>query len=931
MNKLKFSEDLFLDNLELNKLSQFIFDDSLGQLLKVNSDSFGIVKNNKIGEDFTDFQVSQDLDVLGDKTISIQNGTLISINSAGQVCISRNNLNSPIPISNSSAWYWLKISAKESVLEKGVVDITSDGVCTGVGTQFTKVLRGQPNFPSKIKFYKRSSDGVSLNNSTLNVQEYEVVQVISDTQLLLSGDFTTETELLYSVIGTFTPGFIPLTENKNIFRYSELNIELVAESSLDGSPIKPFYVQDKEFFICRLRNLSGVVEIQDYRTEFFKFNGVAEIDYISNQKNEIIGVESIKYDNENSSLENNIVKVGFGVTSNSFSVNTNQNKIVLNTLSGGIFKDSALFTNGMFDEYRLYVDFISNKRTFNSEVNQEGYYIIKNSVKVGTTIEVILDRLSPQDFEPILYNSAVTYKQGDKVSFSSINYILVDSDDILDVSPDQTAWSSTTLYVGEYVKYGQQVYKSLSSNTNQIPSENSPYWKLIWNQYVPKVTIVPNVEEIVIEVTSNKELVKTVFSDIRNGFVLIPLLALNLSTDTTKNYSISYYHKNHKVYGPKYTINSDSVGYINEENVLTPYISDMFKDFLRLIKNRNALSLFRDRIDKGDITSVNPTDLSLLVDNDAYKCLKVGQDRQYQSLVSSTPYSLVQDHIINLSKFKGDGSAVADGSRFFIQIKQKLITGSFNLIFKVGDDVSPGIGGTVIHTCTNAEYEAMDYESGVLYQFIYSKDLDTWLLHQTFISKQTTKFIKEVKVINSQNQSVTLPADQFGAFVEYPSLVNESSGGVSVPEGTFTYGTVSTNYSSKWLLNGVTNQEMKIELPVSNVDKIYEVDFRVGSFTAVTNNGDAGADCFVCISVAPNNPSTGDVLGMLDINKNAFTYVQAAAPDNGNGWTILSVSKSKAIIKVTANEELSVRGHVKVSSFGGSSYIRDGKLLVKEL
>ena len=50
-------------------------------------------------------------------------------------------------------WYWLKVTYKQSPIEVGTITIggNTGGLMKGIGTKFTETLRGQPNFPSKIK------------------------------------------------------------------------------------------------------------------------------------------------------------------------------------------------------------------------------------------------------------------------------------------------------------------------------------------------------------------------------------------------------------------------------------------------------------------------------------------------------------------------------------------------------------------------------------------------------------------------------------------------------------------------------------------------------------------------------------------------------------------------------------------------------------
>lgn len=146
---------------------------------------------------------------------------------------------------------WVVLSRAVSHTEEGTVAVATDGSLTGFNTKFTEVLRGQPNFPTKIRF----------TDSVANVHEYEVVRVISDTSAILSGTFTAESELKYSVVGTFTPGYVPSDEDKNLYHYDSCSIQVITS---DAMPT----VEPGQYVIARIDYSSvGQVTIYDLRAE----------------------------------------------------------------------------------------------------------------------------------------------------------------------------------------------------------------------------------------------------------------------------------------------------------------------------------------------------------------------------------------------------------------------------------------------------------------------------------------------------------------------------------------------------------------------------------------------------------------------------------------------------------------------------------------
>jgi hypothetical protein len=153
-----------------------------------------------------------------------------------------------LSVANTGQNRWVILSRGVTNQEKGTVNVNSDGSLSGIGTEFTKVLRGQPNFPVKVKL-----------DSTQNTEEYEVVSVSSDTSALLSGSFVNENGMKYSVIGTFTPGFQPTDENKMIYEYDSYSISVV------DSADRPTISSD-EFILAMISfNESGAMSVSDER------------------------------------------------------------------------------------------------------------------------------------------------------------------------------------------------------------------------------------------------------------------------------------------------------------------------------------------------------------------------------------------------------------------------------------------------------------------------------------------------------------------------------------------------------------------------------------------------------------------------------------------------------------------------------------------
>lgn len=236
MSKLKISDNLFLEVAELNRLLKFIKEDGYKRLFQTMVNQYGVVAN-KNNSYFKPTAVSSGV-------VKINAG--LAFNSDLEAIVMKEDTIMQIP--NEGIKRWIVLSRSVSSLEEGTVSVTADGALSGFGTYFSEVLRGQPNFPTKIKFH----------NSQFNHGEYEVVRVTSDYNAILSGSFRAESGLKYSVIGTFTPGYLVPDENKEIYEYDSYNLRIV------NSVNKPT-VENDEFIIGCVYYENGIMHVLDER------------------------------------------------------------------------------------------------------------------------------------------------------------------------------------------------------------------------------------------------------------------------------------------------------------------------------------------------------------------------------------------------------------------------------------------------------------------------------------------------------------------------------------------------------------------------------------------------------------------------------------------------------------------------------------------
>lgn len=265
MSRLKFSSNLFLEVNELQRFNKFLEEDGWKRAMKAISKNFGIVENASNSY----FKVTARS---GSNSVIVINAG-IAFDSNMDAIVMTDDLE--LSVGNTGSNRWVILSRAVTNEEQGTVSINSDGSLSGIGTEFTKVLRGQPNFPVKVKF-----------NSTSNNGEYEVVSVTSDTSALLSGSFVNQSNIKYSVIGTFTPGFQPTENNKMIYEYDSYNIEVV------DSEDRPAVSED-EFILAMISfDASGSMNVSDERIRYMFNNPYTQSDESDNSTDPLVSLLS---------------------------------------------------------------------------------------------------------------------------------------------------------------------------------------------------------------------------------------------------------------------------------------------------------------------------------------------------------------------------------------------------------------------------------------------------------------------------------------------------------------------------------------------------------------------------------------------------------------------------------------------------------------
>lgn len=205
--------------------------------------------------------------------------------------------------------HWLILRRAVNNDEEGTVSISASGVLTGIGTKFTEVLRGGPDFASKVKFTSAANNGT-----------YEVVEVTSDTSAVLSGSFAAQSGLNYQVVGTFTPGFQPDENDAKIYEYDGYEIEDVISED------QPDLGQDEFLLASIYWTAAGLIQVVDERTPYlFNFSGTTDNDVDNVSSDDILSLTKTKLIKHSKQLE---IRFEAGLTVKQFKmVTTSTNNI----------------------------------------------------------------------------------------------------------------------------------------------------------------------------------------------------------------------------------------------------------------------------------------------------------------------------------------------------------------------------------------------------------------------------------------------------------------------------------------------------------------------------------------------------------------------------------------------------------------------------
>lgn len=262
MSKLNIYRNTFLEKEELDQLVKFSTQNTALEAILSASLSFGLVSpGSKPGAPFR-------------VTVSTTFGT---VNIAGGYVIGPNYKPFYVPsqqnfvIPNDNQYYWIKVAYRSTNTEPGYAAVDASGNLSGT-VNFAGLVRGQSSgVATCIKFVKFDEEGNPV--AVLNDKVYQVVDIVNDTNLVLSSGyaFQPEQQLKVVILGSMPMGcrFTDAQLAGGLYQYDSYKISLVLETTTGVQPPK----DENEYYIARVQNNGGSITILDEREEFWNLGG----------------------------------------------------------------------------------------------------------------------------------------------------------------------------------------------------------------------------------------------------------------------------------------------------------------------------------------------------------------------------------------------------------------------------------------------------------------------------------------------------------------------------------------------------------------------------------------------------------------------------------------------------------------------------------
>lgn len=395
MSELKFESNLFLGKRELDHFKESIGEDGYVRLGKQLFSSFGVSKQSSV------LQALQLVTGTSNGLLTVKAG--LALDSDINAIEIESDLIDGVTIPADSTKYFIIIEHTPTATQEGTVSISTTGQVTGVGTKFTEVLRGLPNFPSVITF-----------NGSVNTQEYVIASIVDDLNLNLnvaSGVLVAESAKTYDIVGTFTPGVsVPALSKYPIVR-DGYTISISTSAAVTAGT---------QFILGSATNDGASTIIEDLRdTNILTiYNDSDSDELISGHPFITLTLASFDEISTTALLEGDgsenyyRFEWGFSSQSGNWSYASGTDTLTITSGSGGSWTTSASFVDNAFDGWYVYVVATGQKVK------------IISSLKSGSSIVSVLDADIP------LSGDIMIVPPGENIEILGKSIFTMTSDDI---------------------------------------------------------------------------------------------------------------------------------------------------------------------------------------------------------------------------------------------------------------------------------------------------------------------------------------------------------------------------------------------------------------------------------------------------------------------------------------------------------------------
>lgn len=303
VNNVTFERNQHFGTQEMNLLMDMIREGGTMASMLASIKSYGIIfdKNDTLRESF---RVIEGTTNGTDVSVEIKAGLALDSQHRLIEATSDDEGVDVLTITATGVAEYIHVRHADKLTIGGTVAVTTAGLLTGTGTEFTRYLRAAVNFPMKVRF----------PDSTGNTSEYIVKAVNSDTSAEIfvpqGTALAAESGQTIELVGSFNIGEAVLPSAKNAIRFG--GFEVFTSASISTDP--------DEFVLAKVVNTAGTMTIEDYRfrnvfamTAEESLGSKKTSTFPTAARNSIVGILAETHHPDRSLTQTNMYLLGWGM------------------------------------------------------------------------------------------------------------------------------------------------------------------------------------------------------------------------------------------------------------------------------------------------------------------------------------------------------------------------------------------------------------------------------------------------------------------------------------------------------------------------------------------------------------------------------------------------------------------------------------------